>query len=201
MTISNTEQKVKAVLKNHLTLDEALDQLLASLDQEELVLLQQRLLKSQLQIRFSDSETAFTKALSAKQFDAHDRLKLEFANLYEFFQHRKKLLDNSLTASEVAKLLNSTRQTPHDRRKGGTLLGILDNGIWKFPTWQFDAGSPNGVIDGLPEVLKTLKLSDFSKVNWLVKPNPVLGGLAPVDALKRGMKQEVITEANGVGVI
>ena len=201
MAVFSTEQKVKAVLKDHLTLDEALDQLLVSLNAKELALLQQRLLKSQLQTRHSAAETAFAKALSSKQFDAHDRLKLEFANLYGFFQHRKKLLENSLTATEVAKLLNSTRQTPHDRRKSGNLLGILDNGIWKFPAWQFDAGAPNGIINGLPEVLHALKLSDFSKFNWLVKTNSVLGGLTPIDALKRGMKQQVIAEANGVGVV
>ena len=55
----------------------------------------------------------------------------------------------------------------HHRLKAGTLLGILDQGKWCFPLWQFDAEGPNGVIISL------------AKARWLQKPHPVFGGSTP----------------------
>ena len=102
----------------------------------------------------------------------------------------------------MAKLLNAkSRQTPHDRRKNNGLVAVEDNGVWKFPCWQFDPLGPDGVIAGLPDVLKALDVPDFSKISWLTQSNPALDGLTPVEALKRGCKDDVIAEARTVGVI
>ena len=82
-------------------------------------------------------------------------------------------------------LATGSRQTVHDRLKAGTLLGILDQGKWRFPLWQFDAEGPNGVIDGLAQVLKALQVSNLAKARWLQKPHPVFGGSTPVDLLRQ----------------
>lgn len=71
---------------------------------------------------------------------------------------------------------------------------------WKFPSWQFDPEGPDGVVEGLPEVLKALGGSNFSKLNWLVSPNCYLDGIAPIEDLKRGDKERVLKEAEAVGV-
>lgn len=84
--------------------------------------------------------------------------------------------------------------------KSQTLLGVLERGAYRFPTVQFDPEAPDGVLDGLPEVLKVLEVSDFAKLNWLVRPNPFLDSLTPAHALKKELKERVIAEARAVGI-
>lgn len=79
------------------------------------------------------------------------------------------------------------------------MLGVLDNGVWRYPIWQFDPEGPNGVVDGLPDVLKALTVSELAKASWLTRTNQVLK-TTPIEALKQGRKKDVITEALAVGV-
>ena len=139
--------------------------------------------------------------LAGRTFSQEEKLKLELHSLFAYFERRRELLDDSLTSSEVADLLGTSRQTPHDRLKNRTLLAVLDRGAYRFPIWQFDAEGPDGVIEGFPEVLRALNLSDFAKLSWLVRPNPILDGFTPIAALKQGLKERVIPEALGVGVL
>lgn len=148
-----------------------------------------------------ESDSPLVRRLTGRVFSKQERIELELKSLFRYFKHRRDLLSDSLTASEVAELLGTSRQTPHDRLKNQTLLGVLDRGAYRFPLWQFDAEGPDGVIEGLSEVLRALNLSDFGKLNWLVRPNPILDGMTPIEALKRGMKERVVQEAVGVGVL
>lgn len=109
------------------------------------------------------------------------------------------MLKDVLTAPQVAKLLNTSRQTPHDRLKKNTLIAVQDNSVWKFPVWQFDTSGADGVIPGLPEVLKVLNVPALSQISWLTKPNAAFDGSSPVDALKNGRKDKVVCEARSVG--
>lgn len=145
------------------------------------------------------TEDALIEALTGRTFNQKERIELEMDSLLQYFQQRRHLLEGALTAPQVARLLGSSRQTPHDRVKARTLLGILDNGLLRFPAWQFDPEGPDGVIDGLPNILKILQISDFAKLNWLVRSNPFLDGLTPVQALKQGQKERVVQEATGIG--
>ena len=82
-------------------------------------------------------------------------------------------------------------------------MGLKDNGVYKFPLWQFDPEGDDGVIDRLPELLKTLQISDFAKLNWLNKSLRAFEGRTPVEVLKIGDERNVedlIVEARGVGV-
>jgi hypothetical protein len=109
-------------------------------------------------------------------------------------------LASTIGTAEVNELLAAgSRQTVHDRLKAGSLLGILDQGKWRFPLWQFDADGPNGVIDGLAQVLPALQVSNLAKARWLQKPHPVFGGSTPVDLLRQGRLEEVLAEAGQVG--
>ena len=125
---------------------------------------------------------------------------LEFEVLRRSFALRRQLLASTIGSAEVNELLAAgSRQTVHDRLKAGTLLGILDQGKWRFPLWQFDADGPNCVIDGLAQVLQALQVSNLAKARWLQQPNPVFGGSTPLDLLRKGRLDVVLAEAGQVG--
>ena len=125
---------------------------------------------------------------------------LVFEALRRSFALRLQLLACTIGTAEVNELLApGSRQTVHDRLKAGTLLGILDQGKWRFPLWQFDADGPNGVIDGLAQVLQALQVSNLAKARWLQQPHPVFGGSTPLDLLRHGRLEDVLAEAGQVG--
>jgi hypothetical protein len=142
---------------------------------------------------------ALAESIAGRTFTRQERLQLEMDTLARHFQHRRQLLDRSLSASEVAKLLGTSRQTPHDRVSAQTLLAIKENGKLCFPAWQFDPTGSDGVIEGLPAVLKALEISDYAKLNWLTRANPYLEDTTPIQALKAGQTARVLAEAAAVG--
>ena len=81
-----------------------------------------------------------------------------------------------------------------------TLLGIKDGGLYKYPLWQFDPEGDDGVLDGLPEVLAALDVSDFTKLNWFNKPHLAFDKQTPIEMLKQGKVEAVVTEARVVGI-
>jgi hypothetical protein len=119
-------------------------------------------------------------ALAGRSFTPAERLNLELESLFRYFEWRRELLSGSLTAAEVASLLGTSRQTPHDRLKNQTLLGVLDRGAYRFPAWQFDPEGPDGVVNGLPSVSRALSVSDLAKISWFTRPNPFLDGVTPL---------------------
>jgi hypothetical protein len=148
----------------------------------------------------SDAQKDLAAKLGVNPISKTEQKKLESKSLENFFEWRKELLEDSLTAPEVAKLINvKSRQTPHDRYNRNDLIAIEDRGALRFPRWQFDPQGPGGVIDGFPDVLKALNVPNFSKISWLTQPNPALDGFTPIEALKRGNKEDVISEAKIVG--
>jgi hypothetical protein len=136
--------------------------------------------------------------LVTKERSATEENTLRYRALVAAFDDRKKVLEDSLSTPEVASLLGSTRQTPHDRVKSKTLLAIEDSGQLRFPPWQFDASGPNGVVEGLPEVLRALSVGPLAQARWLTRKNPVLDGLTPLEMLKTGAYQRVVQEARGL---
>jgi hypothetical protein len=126
-----------------------------------------------------------------------DQALLAFRSLLQLFEARRALLEeDTVTAPQVAELLGVSRQTPLNRVRENTLLAVLDRGAWRFPLWQFDANGPDGVISGLPKVLKALEPQpQFSKLAWLRRANPTLGGLEPVEALRKGDTEPVAAAA------
>ena len=147
----------------------------------------------------SKAESALAFKLTGREYSQQEAALLEITSLMQYFDRRKELLKDSLTASEVAELLGTTRQTPHDRTKNKSLLAVKNNGVWKFPSWQLDPSGADGVIEGLPDVLKALEGSEFTKLNWLMSQNRYLENLTPVEALKQGQKAKVLKEAIALG--
>lgn len=130
---------------------------------------------------------------------AEERAKVRFLSLLDGFTSRRQLLDDSLTAPQVAKLLGSSRQTPLSRLEADNLLAVFDRGAWRFPAWQFDPEGPDGVIQGLPKVLGALNgLSPFAKLVWLTRPSPYLDRRSPAETLREGELDRVLDEARSL---
>lgn len=147
---------------------------------------------------------ALAKKIAGDDYSEGNLAVLELANLERYYQRRRELLARSITTPEVAKLIGCQAiTTVHDRRKAGTLLGLKDNGVYRFPLWQFDPEGDNGILDGLPELLSALEISDFRKLNWLNKSLKAFEDRTPVEVLKSGNEEDIedlIVEARGVGV-
>lgn len=138
---------------------------------------------------------------SGRVYSPEERLALEVVSQEQYFQHRRALLSDALTAPQVARLLGTSRQTPHDRVKSGALLAVSDRGGLRFPAWQFDPQGPDGILAGLPLVLRALAgAPPLAQASWFVRPNPFLDGRTPLDALKRGEVVRLIDLARAVGV-
>lgn len=135
----------------------------------------------------------------ARSYAPEERALLRLETLVRSFALRNELLRDALTASEVAKLLHVSRQTPHDRVESGSLLAVLDKGALRFPPWQFDPNGPDGVVAGLPDVIRALRMPSLVKINWFVRPNPYLEGRSPIEAMRQGEVERVLDTARGAG--
>lgn len=133
---------------------------------------------------------------------AVEMVRIRRQNLLRGFAERHELLQGALGVAEVAELLRVGRQTPHDRVKAGRLLAVKDKGRLLFPEWQFDPDGPDGVVQGLPEVLQALQgpISPLGKVRWFVLPKPLLEGRTPIEALRAGDVRKASIEAASVGL-
>lgn len=146
-----------------------------------------------------DIAEAINMLTQGRRYSPEETLLMELEMQRRAFDTRRELLKGALTSTEVARLLGTQRQTPHDRLKSGTLLGIEENGRWMFPYWQFDASGPNGVVCGLPETLRALQISAIAKAKWLTLSNAYLEGRTPLAALKDGDIARVVDTALAVG--
>lgn len=151
--------------------------------------------------RISDEQIELAKKIAGDDYSDEPSWNLELANLHDLYQRRRELLKNSLTSTEVADLLGlKTRKTIHDRMQAKSILGIKDKGTYRFPIWQFDPEGDDGVLNGLPDVLKALHASDFTKLNWLMSPHPAMDGKTPIETIEQGELGRVLVEARGVNI-
>lgn len=173
-----------------------IEALLAIAEPEHLEMLQRSLEPKVV----SSAEKELAKKIAGKDYVEGKSWELELANLERYYQRRRELLEGSITSSKVAELLGcQNRATVRDRRLAYTLLGVKDGGVYKYPLWQFDPEGDYGVIDGLPEVLAALDVSDFVKLNWFNKPHLAFKK-TPIEMLKQGEIKAVVTEARAVGI-
>lgn len=125
---------------------------------------------------------------------------LEMDSLFNRLRLRKTILDNSITSNDVASLIGreDLQSILCDVREG-RLLAIRSEGDLWFPVQQFDVSSETGVTDGLKEVLANLKISDLFKAAWLTRPIPSLNKETPIELLKKGQKERVLSLALNFG--
>ena len=116
-------------------------------------------------------------------------------------REREKLLEvegGTLSADHVAKHLGITRQAVNKRRQQGALVG-LDAGRhgYLYPAWQFVR---EGTIPDLEPALQTLKGHDpWMQHIFMVSGNTRLTDRTPLDALRQGLLDDVLTAARALG--
>ena len=111
-----------------------------------------------------------------------------------------KASGGAFTLEQVKELMHGiSRQAVSNRVIGGTLLAVRGpNNRATYPVVQF---MPDGQpVEGLKEVRDALATANtWTVLNFLVNPEPKLGGRKPIDLLKAGGIDEVVEAARRVG--
>lgn len=170
-----------------------------TLPPDDLKLLAERINAVLHQAVSADAEAFRQRAAGGRTFTMPERIAAEIEATLDSFRFRQDLLRDALTTAEVAELLGTSRQAPHERLQSGGLIAVLDGGVWRFPAWQFDPEGPDRVVRGLPRVARAFEGSDLARVNWFVRPNPHLGGRTPLEALKQGDIKQAEAAARAAG--
>jgi hypothetical protein len=93
-----------------------------------------------------------------------------------------------LSAAQAARALGGiSRQAVDKRRRANQLLAVRVAGDWRYPAAQI--GADGTVPAALPSVLATaseLGMGAWATLDFLLTPDGALGGLTPLDALRRG---------------
>ena len=105
----------------------------------------------------------------------------------------------SYTLQDVETLLGISRQAIDKKVQDDALLAIPGpHGRRRYPTVQF---TKDGTVPGLQNVLKSLPSTNgWFRLNFLVTPDSHLAGRRPIDVLKEGNIEPVLTAAKAVGV-
>ena len=181
---------------------EKITRFLNSLPFKELSVLAENLDEVEDSLEEDNESSALVMALTeGKKYSKEERQQLEWQTFVNRFQWYRKLFQDCCNLAQVAELLEITPQTVRERVASQSLLAITHNGNLLFPKWQFEPDTHNRVIEGLPEVLATLKISAGDKIGWLIRPNPILEQRTPIEALQQGEKNRVLDEARGVGIL
>jgi len=144
----------------------------------------------------AEDEAFIATITGGKTYSQTDAAVLEATNLVQSYQRRRELLAGAVSTADVARLLGVGRQTPNDRVKARSLLAVHDNGVLRFPAWQFDPAGEHGVVRGLPAVLRELAgHSALAITNWMTKPNSNFSGDTPLTALRAGKLDAVLAAA------
>ena len=106
-----------------------------------------------------------------------------------------------LTLTKAAERLKITRQALHKKIKGDAALGLMIGETFVVPSAQFvtdDSGTR--VVAHLRDVLTLFSKSGaggWSALQYLIEPDPALGGAVPLDLLKIGDVAKVVAFARG----
>lgn len=106
-----------------------------------------------------------------------------------------------LTLTEAAERLGISRQALHKKIKSDAALGLMIGETFVLPSAQFvvdDSGTR--VVAHLKDVLKLFSKSGaggWSALQYLIEPDPALGGAIPLDLLKAGETAKVVAGAQG----
>jgi hypothetical protein len=74
------------------------------------------------------------------------------------------------------------------RRERGRILALpTGRNEFAFPVWQFDRRGKDGLIPGFADVLGSFSVGDpWMRAEFMLAPEPRLGGRRPLDALRGG---------------
>jgi hypothetical protein len=111
---------------------------------------------------------------------------------------RAAILADAVNSDIAGKFIARTRPVVNKLAKDGELLAVEDGRYLRFPRWQFDEQSEDGLVPGFRRVLTVMDASPFRKAAWFVSPNPHFGDRAPIELLREGEVERVYEEAKAV---
>lgn len=129
-----------------------------------------------------------------------ERVALRARLLYRYFERRRALLEGALPASDVQRRLRLSegtlqRWSEPPRR----LLAVVRRGVRRYPAWQFDPTTEDGILPGLAVVLPALEpVPLLQQVAWFLTDQPELDGATPARALRAGRVEDVAEAAFGL---
>lgn len=99
-----------------------------------------------------------------------------------------------LSSSDGAKRAGISRQALDDRRNNNRALGLsAASRNVRYPAWQFE----DAVAEALPELLGILQAyGPWERYLFFVQPEPLLGGVSPLDAIRAGKANDVLRIAS-----
>ena len=102
-----------------------------------------------------------------------------------------------LSADQFATAIGATRETVHQKRRRGEVLGLegAKRGV-RFPEWQI--GPDGRLLSGLPRLIEALGNHPWAVHRFLLQHHPDLDGSSALEALRRGRVDEVLATAQGV---
>jgi len=101
-------------------------------------------------------------------------------------------------AAAVGKVLSRggqpvSRQAVHKRK--GLLALTTGSGRVMYPVFQFAGHSPLPGLEAIQQVVPEALVSRWTLASWLVSPQPTLAGQTPVQLLREGSVEPVLTAA------
>lgn len=98
---------------------------------------------------------------------------------------RQSILKDCVDAVEALRLTGRSRHGLDRLRREGRLIALRAGNRWAYPRWQFEPSAPDGILPGLDEVLGHLHLSPAGAAFWLLHPAEQIGGIPPLELLRR----------------
>jgi hypothetical protein len=80
----------------------------------------------------------------------------------------------------------------------GRIIGIKDKGRWAIPTWQLDADTRDGYLDGIDRLSRVFPGGPVALTQWVTKPAADFDGRTPRDLLARNLVDEVVHAAQAL---
>ena len=111
---------------------------------------------------------------------------------------RVAIFNDAVNSDTVGRLLSKTRPTITKMAKSGDLLAVQNGRSLRFPLWQFDEYTDDGLVRGLQRVLHVIDASPLRKAAWLIMPNIHLENRAPLEVLLEGDDERVYQEAKTI---
>ncbi len=92
---------------------------------------------------------------------------------------RAAILRDTVSAEEATRLTGRSRQSLERFRRQERVLVLRQGNQWRYPPWQFDREQPGGLVPGIAEAVRALRLSAVGAAYWLVRRHPaqVIGEL------------------------
>lgn len=112
------------------------------------------------------------------------------------FKSNKLSQPDMLSSTVGAARAGITRQALDDRRKNRTALGLSGNRRgYKYPDWQFE----DLVLGSIGDVMAALASRDeWGCYLFFTQPEPMLGGLTPLAALRLERRADVVRVAKAI---